>query len=404
MDLRKRLASLDRYQKKNGTVSDETQDRPLPDHDDGLHSLGLKFGAGPGGSIWTKSYEDGLPDFPEVFSSLVGFFTHGSEATPALEELLFLDTETTGLAGGTGTIAFLVGIGWIREGRFHSRQYFMPDFTHEAAMLEELAGFAADFEVVVTYNGASFDLPLLRTRALMNRLADPCGNLVSWDLLVPCRRLWGKCFPNCRQQTLENHLLGLQRNSQDIAGSLIPQTWFEFLKTGQPGLLPNVLHHNQKDLLGMLGLFARILDMATRLRDNGPRNDFQVGSWLEAWALGKIAEKAGERALAAQWMLRSATEYPSDSEVMLVDERFVGDAIRLLKRQKAWVEIRGLISEALLAGVDEHWLHREAAILFEHRLHELELALVHAQECSEPRRVQRLQRKIAKGKGIHEQS
>jgi uncharacterized protein len=401
MDLRKRLADLDRLNRKNKGDSDSQSHRPGLDLDDALRQLKLELRDAGSPPLWTRTYSDPTPVLPREIPSLVGFFTRAEEASPGLEDVLFLDTETTGLAGGTGTLAFLVGVGWIRDDTFHSLQYFLPDFVHEARMLEDLTALAKDFEVVMTFNGASFDLPLLRTRALMNRLADPCGELVSWDLLVPGRRLWGKTFADCRQQTLENGLLDLQRGPDDIEGALIPQTWFDFVKTGNTGLLANVLHHNQKDLLGMVGIFAQVLDMARRLHDNASGND----TWREAWALGRIAEKSRLTGTAANWMQRAV----SDSRILgdggFESRPFVADALRLLKRQGDWELVEKVIVEAFAAGHIEPWLHREAAILYEHRLVRLEIALSHAHRCGEPARVQRLETKNRKNvRGSHEPS
>ena len=124
-------------------------------------------------------------------------------------DIVFLDVETTGLAGGTGTLVFLVGVAWwTADGALEVRQLFLPGPGREAPLLAELARVAARFRVVATYNGASFDLPLLRTRARLARRRDPFRHLVSWDLLVAARRCWGRRLPDCRQQTIETTVCG----------------------------------------------------------------------------------------------------------------------------------------------------------------------------------------------------
>ncbi len=405
MDLSKRLANLDRLTRKNKSPSDQMNSgqtgladshEPVPEKC--LTDLGLAP-AGPGNwPAWVRNITKDLSVTMGGIPSLDGFFTRAHEANPEPGTILFMDTETTGLAGGTGTIAFLVGVGWISEEKFVSRQYFLPDFAHETHMLEELHQLAKGFEVVMTFNGASFDLPLLRTRALMNRLPDPCGELVSWDLLVPGRRLWGRHFSDCRQQTLEKGLLDLERGPDDIDGALIPQAWFDFIRDRDGEMMSRVLHHNHMDLLGMVGLLSRVLDMARLLRDNQTWSDH----WLQAWALGRVAEKARLRQEASTWMLKAIHCQSIELEQGFRQAAFVKDSIRLLKREKAWLPVENVISKALLNGLDEPWLHREAAILFEHRLRKPGRALAHAKLCGESSRVQRLEKKIATIEGNHD--
>ncbi len=386
---------MDRLSKKNKVKtggSAKTSGVSIEALEKALAHLKLKCSADSEKPVWTRDYAGQAPSCWADLPSLQGFFPRAGEADPKPEEILFLDTETTGLSGGTGTIAFLVGVGWLENENFHSRQFFLPDFNHEGAMLEALAKLAGGFKVVMTFNGASFDLPLLRTRALMNRLKDPCRQLVSWDLLVPGRRLWSRVLPNCRQQTLEESLLGVRRGSSDIEGALIPQTWFDFLKTGDGEMITRVLHHNQRDLVGMVGIFSRVLDMAGRLQDG----DERMSSWQEAWALGCIAEKAGLREDAADWMQRAVVDGKSGSVNRFIQPRFVTDAIRLLKRQRNWRRVEVVIEKALVAGMDEPWLHREAAILYEHRIDCPVKAMTHARLCNEPARVLRLEKKSNK--------
>lgn len=393
MDLRKRLANLDRLSRKNqGLESDSSCVRDTAILEKSLKKMKLKYSPSEGEPVWTRDYFE-EPNFSwGELPPLDGFFTRGAEVQPALEDILFLDTETTGLSGGTGTIAFLVGVGWFRGTVFHSRQFFLPDFSHEEAMLVSLSELAKKFKVVMTFNGASFDLPLLRTRALMNRLKDPCRTLVSWDLLVPGRRLWNGFFPNCRQQTLEKNLLKMRRSTMDIDGALIPQTWFDFLKTGDGEMISKVLHHNQRDLVGMVGIFSRVLDKARRLMDDNPRE----ADWRQAWALGKIAEKAKLQKSAAKWMDLAVLAAENKEPISFSEHRFVRDAIRLLKRQAMWARVEVVISNALQRGLNEPWVHREASILYEYRLLNTDRALVHARQSQEQGRVHRLELKTAK--------
>lgn len=167
----------------------------------------------------------------------------------------FLDTETTGLAGGTGTVAFLVGVGRITPEGFAVRQFFMRDFGEEASQLSALAEHLNDFEVLVTYNGKSFDAPLLETRYRMNRAQPPLARLEHLDLLHGSRRLWKLRFESCRLVELEHRILGYTRIG-DVPGEMIPQLYYDFIKRPRPSLLDPVFEHNRLDIVSLACLTA----------------------------------------------------------------------------------------------------------------------------------------------------
>ncbi|MCK9995358.1 MAG: ribonuclease H-like domain-containing protein [Candidatus Krumholzibacteria bacterium] len=397
MDLKKRLAQLDRLSRR--PVSMGNPSNPHAQQDPAvlasnrlatIAELGLRESASSVGTVWSREYRDilsdpgnPLPDLREFFSRPIDF-----EADP--REILFLDTETTGLAGGTGTIPFLVGVSWWEKGGMTTRQYFLPEPGHESAMLHELSVLAAGFRIVVTFNGASFDLPLLRTRARLNRLDDPLAELVVWDLLVPARRLYGNRLPDCRQQTLEREVCDLRRAEGDIEGSRIPQVWFDFLATGQGGLLSRVMTHNHRDMVGMGRLFILVAEAARSL-DQGVDSTEKL-DWLDGWALGRICERRRDTDLALACLGFSVVAAPRHGSRGLGDPRFLADALRILKRGGDWLLVERIINDGLSAGVDEPWLHREAAILYEHRLGEWPKALDHALKSGEDHRVTRLRR------------
>ena len=175
--------------------------------------------------------------------------------------LLFLDTETTGLAGGTGTYAFLVGAGWLEGERLVLAQYFLRDFDDEPALLAALAPLFERASGVVTFNGAGFDLPLLETRFVLAHRRWP-EHLPHLDLLRPSRRVWTARFADCRLLTLEREVLGLERGD-DVPGALIPSLYFDFLRTRRAAPLARVFEHNRQDVLSLvalLGWFGRALE------------------------------------------------------------------------------------------------------------------------------------------------
>lgn len=172
--------------------------------------------------------------------------------------LVFLDTETTGLAGGTGTYAFLVGAGFLAGDRFVLEQYFMRDFDEEPALLAALDPLLARAGGLVTFNGGGFDVPLLETRFVLARRRWPAA-LPHLDLLRPARRVWGRLVQDCRLATLEREVLGLLRED-DVPGFLIPALYFDFLRSRRSAPLRRVFTHNRDDVLSLvalLGWFAR---------------------------------------------------------------------------------------------------------------------------------------------------
>ena len=176
------------------------------------------------------------------------------------EGLLFLDTETTGLAGGTGTYAFLVGCAVVEGGRVVLSQYFMRDFDEEPALLAVLEPLLTRASAVVTFNGTGFDLPLLETRFVLARRRWPAA-LPHLDLLRPARRVWAGWLSDCRLATLESSVLGLGRED-DVPGAFIPLIYFDYLRSRRAAPLRRVFEHNRSDVLtlvALVGWFGRAL-------------------------------------------------------------------------------------------------------------------------------------------------
>jgi hypothetical protein len=186
-----------------------------------------------------------LSDLPH---DLLDTLSGGAIPNVPPEQWAFLDTETTGLAGGTGTCAFLVGVGRITKEGFRVRQFFMRDYAEEASSLDALSRHLAPFRVLITYNGRSFDQPLLETRYRLNRARPPFAKMEHLDLLYGSRRLWKLRFECCRLVDLENQVLGVERHG-DLPGALIPYVYFEYLRTKHVARLLPVFQHNATDIL-----------------------------------------------------------------------------------------------------------------------------------------------------------
>ena len=206
------------------------------------------------------------------------------------ESIVFLDTETTGLSGGTGTYVFMVGLAYFRGDRLLVRQYFMRDHSEEPAMLAALSQVFARHEAVVTFNGKSFDVPQLLTRYTANRQRPCLPTEIHLDLLHPSRRFWREQLESCTLGTLERAVLGHSRK-YDVPSWMIPDLYFRYLRGEDPREMVAVFEHNLHDLLSLVALtcrLGRLLDgpVVAVEADAGP-------SVFELFAAARIYEDLG---------------------------------------------------------------------------------------------------------------
>jgi len=213
---------------------------------------------------------------------------------PAPGDLLFLDTETTGLSGGAGTVAFLLGVGHFCENGFIIKQYLMRDYDEEYSLLGNLISEMGSRGAIVTYNGKAFDVNLLDGRCVMNGLRPPRAG-AHIDLLHPARRLWKRCLDNCRLTTIESGILG-ERRVEDIPGSLIPQVFFDYIETREEEMMLKVLLHNRLDILAMAAILKYISDLIARTRRGAPyaTDAYNMASYVSS---GKLADRTAEELL-----------------------------------------------------------------------------------------------------------
>jgi uncharacterized protein YprB with RNaseH-like and TPR domain len=186
---------------------------------------------------------------------------------PEIGDFLFFDLETTGLSGGAGTMAFLAAFGKpFPNGKLRITQYLLLDYPGENDFLQNvLARLNKEKEVIVTYNGKCFDSQIIKSRCLMNRIKPP----EYWhvDLLHPSRRLWKNIIQDCSQTSIERNILGIDR-VKDIPGSLAPEIWFEFLKTGETDRLMGICDHNLSDISGLASILSAMITIAKTPIDN----------------------------------------------------------------------------------------------------------------------------------------
>jgi uncharacterized protein YprB with RNaseH-like and TPR domain len=275
---------------------------------------------------------------------------------------LFLDTETTGLMGGTGTYPFLVGIAWWDAGGLEVEQFFMRDYSEEHALLVTLAERMAERRVLVTFNGKSFDWPLLETRYRMTRKLTPPAPRAHLDFLHPARNLWRIRLGSVRLAELEKHVLGWDRGA-DLISAMIPQFYFDYLRGGSPEPLVQIFLHNQMDLRGLAGLASRILTILAEPEPDGPDG-------LELFGVSRICEKRGETARARKHYAQSiAADLPPETD------RLARKSLARLAKREGDFPLALELWESVLGNSREGFeAYEQLAIYYEHELGKAERA------------------------------
>lgn len=288
-------------------------------------------------------------------------FPEHLEAVRGAQELAFLDTETTGLAGGAGTIPFLVGVArWVPGRGFRVAQFFLEELDREAALLEALAQEVRGVRCLVTYNGRCYDGPLLENRHILNRRPWPLAAAAHLDLLHPARTLWRQAHGDCRLVTLEAGVLG-HRRIGDIPGAEIPALYLDYLRRGAGARLAAVFRHNRDDLLSLAGLLWAA----------------GTGVGTPALGLGLLHSRRGRREQAGPLLAAGlAEELPRELRIKALRE--------LLRAHKAggrWAQ--ALEACAALRGLApaDPFPVEQAAILLERRLGDPAGALARVEEA-----------------------
>jgi len=284
-----------------------------------------------------------------------------------LDQALFFDTETTGLAGGAGTYIFLMGLGYFIEGAFCVRQYFMSDYHEEEAFLWAINQlFAQDFKLLVSYNGKCYDFPLMQTRFIMSRLPMQLNDCQHLDLLFPTRRLWKRRLQDCSLSNIEKNILKISR-TEDIPGYLIPHVYFRYLQNKDSRPLKPIFSHNLQDIISLAILTAKIGQVL--------RNPFHgsIGNnGVDLYSIGRIYEVNKEYEYSSRC-------YEEALNCDLTDE----ESLEVLKlcsytykrrgnwqqAETAWRDIISLSSEFIL------YPYEELAKYFEHQLKDYSKAI-----------------------------
>jgi uncharacterized protein YprB with RNaseH-like and TPR domain len=374
------------------------------------YTADMLHGRAPIGEIISTIEEGG--DALQLMARAWPAFAHSATAgKPAAPRLLFLDLETTGLFGGAGTQAFLVGCATLEGTSIRVRQFLLPGFEHERAVLSELQSWAKSHGALCTFNGRSFDVPLIETRFMFHRVPCPLDGVPHLDMLHAARRLWrhrpltmGTPDPDdssCSLAVLEKHIAGLHRVG-DVPGYEIPSRFFKFVRNGDARPLEAVLEHNRLDLISLAAVLAR----AIVLINHGPS---AATTAQEAYGLARVYERGGAHDNAEASLLKTiefAKRVGAEPEVHGEALRHLASIRRRNRRPheaaQAWQELATLPRCAAS-------LRREAAealaIHHEHRSKNLDVAKQHALELlsdpdsNKPRvrhRLDRIERKLAR--------
>lgn len=286
---------------------------------------------------------------------------------------LFLDTETTGLSGGAGTVAFLVGLGFVEDEAFVVEQYLMRDYADEADMLSQIARRMENFDTVCTFNGNNFDLPLLQTRFTMCRMRDQWRELERLDLLYPARRTWKLRIGSCRLSRIEELILGQPREG-DIPGSEAPQRYFSYLKSGDESLLEEIITHNRQDIVSLGTLLAHLCELYAHPERETRRAD--------ALSMGKALERQGELRPARELYRIASIPAPAGSISSLSGNAIAAQAawqMYLLARRNRDVEgMREVLEQMALRRQFREKVYVELAKLYEYRYKNFRRALRYA--------------------------
>jgi len=189
-----------------------------------------------------------------------------------VDRVAFIDTETTGLGYGAGTQVFMVGVGHKDGDAFRVRQFFLRHPGDEPAMLANLADLLGRFEALVSFNGRSFDWPLIENRFILQRIGLQPSNPLHVDLLYVSRRLWKLRLESCGLASVEQAVLGVDRSRDDVPGWMVPQLYFQYLRSGNAGPLKRVFYHNLQDILSLAMLSVEIASTLEDPWKNGPRS------------------------------------------------------------------------------------------------------------------------------------
>lgn len=279
--------------------------------------------------------------------------------------IFFLDTETTGLSGGTGNFAFLVGIGYPVNSGFRVDQYLIRNPLEEPSMLLAVSNFVESMSCIATFNGKAFDVPLMNNRYVLNRLEKPFVNLSHLDLLHISRRIWKSRLESRALQDLEREILEIPRDENEVPGWMIPEIYFEYQKTHDPSRLAGVMYHNRMDILSLAALTIYINQLLREIQES----HFSINP-LDLFSIGRIYDDSGFKDQAEKIYLEcissDALEYSKEKEAYF----HLG---MIYKNSQRWEDAISMFSFS--SNLKDYLSTIELAKIYEHHVEDLNRAL-----------------------------
>jgi hypothetical protein len=298
-----------------------------------------------------------------VLERLAAWANEPRLASCDLDMFAFVDTETSGMAGGSGTYPFLIGAGRFEGPTFRLVQFFSRDPGEEQAQLAALAEFLAPCQVLVTFNGKAFDAPLIDTRYTLAGWESPLSSLAHLDLLPLARRLWRDRLPSRRLIHLELDILGFERTEDDVPGFLIPQMYFNYLRHGDARPLKGVFYHNAMDIVAMAALLNHTSQMLTDPLET-------IEHALDLVAVGQLCEGLGEVELAMALFNQGMARNDLPEEHYWETQRRLSLLHKRCQNYAAAVEVWELAAEGR-----QLYAHIELAKFYEHQHRDYRTAL-----------------------------
>jgi uncharacterized protein YprB with RNaseH-like and TPR domain len=329
-----------------------------------------------------------IPEIPNWLYSYSKVYTFAE-----VEEVIFLDTETTGLDRGASTFAFLTGVCYFRDNQWHLIQYFIEDVTHEPLLIKLLEELLTDFKILVSYNGKSYDIPLLDNRFKYHKCEYSIRTLECLDLMHLSRRFWKNSLKGCKLQDVEAMVLGFIRDySHDIPGEMIPKTYFDYVASGDAEDIANVFYHNEIDLFSMTGILRICNNL--KVDEQSYYHTYKIDTYAIAKLLFELQyDTEGFKALQLAYK-----DNPKREETVML-------MVNYLKKYKDYEEAVEVLENIQLFSIIGNI---ELSKLYEHKIKDLNQALerakhayllLHEQSQFDMKTIREVEKRITRLKG-----
>lgn len=290
-----------------------------------------------------------------------------------ISKTVFLDTETTGLSGGAGTVAFLVGLGFAERDCFRVEQYLMRDYSDEPALISVILDRLSGFDTICSFNGRNFDVPLLKNRSVMCRMNERWRDLEQLDLLYPARRTWKLRIGSCRLSRIEEMIFGCGR-TDDLPGSEVPKRYFDYLKSGDMTLLEDIIEHNRQDVATLGVLLGHLCTIYEKPEAEKHRAD--------VFSMGKALENQGELRRARELYRIAALPAPAGSVAELRQDGVAAQAAwrgyLLARKNRDLPAMQQILEQMALRRQMRERIYVELSKLYEHHYRNARRALRYA--------------------------